>query len=82
MIPNLKTIGTHRLMAIHIVLLVVAVLMDTVYASVMIVIGSVALLLIPVSTGLISIFASFIAGMICSNITVRTSCCIYELVVV
>jgi len=68
-IPNAAFISTHRALFVHLALLCVALCMDTIYATVMIVVGALGMLLIPVSTGFVGIIASFITGAICTNIT-------------
>lgn len=68
--PHRNIVRTHRIIFFHLLLLTVVLFVDSIFASVVIFIGSIAILLVPMTAFHIGIISSFVCGIAALQITV------------
>lgn len=71
MTGKIPGMSTHRVMFLHLVFLCITLLLDPVFSTVLIVFGSIAMLLIPVTTFFIGVGSGFVFGTVCIVIMVN-----------
>lgn len=67
---NFNVVKTHRIIFFHLALLAAVLLMDAMFAAVMILIGALAMVLVPAKSYHIGILSSFICGISALQLTV------------